>query len=133
MGDNLLTAPLTAIKQLGEQSNQAIQSLGNGVANVASQGLDALITNVPPLPGMGNSGSKSLSLIPGKLTSALAKVEDVVIPKGVNLPKLSQAIKGSTTTVPTATTEVPATPNGTTKVVTTQKGNGEKIFRMRGM
>ncbi|KKK80520.1 hypothetical protein LCGC14_2822690, partial [marine sediment metagenome] len=49
---NPLTAPLTMIKQVGEQAAATISSLGSGMSQAASQGLDAIITGVPPLPGM---------------------------------------------------------------------------------
>lgn len=140
MGDNFLTAPLTTIKQIGEQSNQAIQSLGSGMANVASKGIDALVQGAPALPGMGGGGG-SESLAPASLTKVLSKVEEVVLPASV--PRLSQKL-GKTTptsspaapTQPASTTAAPASPNGGTgakaTVVTKQKSSS-RITEMRGM
>lgn len=94
---NPLAAPLTALKQLGEQTNQAIQSLGAGIARSASQGLDALVSGAPPIPGIPGAPAAGLltpqQLLPANLTQALGQIENVLIPSG--LPRPSQALAGA--------------------------------------
>ncbi len=123
MGDNILTAPLTALKQLGEQSNMSIQSLGSGMANIASKGIDKVVQSVPPLPGMP-SGGKSLSLSPSSLTNVLARVEDVLPSGGL---KLSQKMGKP------ASSAAPEVPNGTAAKATVTAQRNSQIIEMRGM
>jgi len=91
---NPLTAPLTMIKQVGEQASAAISSMGAGMSQTASQGLDALIAGVPPLPGIPGAapGVPTVpSLMPANLQQALGQVENLLIPPG--LPRPSQAFR----------------------------------------
>ncbi len=110
---NPLAAPLTTLKQIGEQANQSIQSLGSGIARSASQGIDAIIQGAPALPGMpgGKAGGAAFpslkSLMPANLTQALSQIENVIIPPG--LPKPSQAFKGAAA-APTPAAPSPAAP-----------------------
>ena len=95
---NPLTAPLTMIKQIGEQTSTAIQSMGTGMTNIASQGLDALILGVPGLPGVPGAAARPgfptlQSLLPANLQQALGQVENLLIPAG--LPRPSQALKAA--------------------------------------
>lgn len=104
---NPLLAPLTTLKQIGEQANLSIQSLGTGLARGASQGLDALITGVPALPGVpGAAAVPGLpsNLMPANLQQALGQIENVLIPPG--LPRPSRALGGAAPPAPPP----PATP-----------------------
>ena len=108
---NPLAAPLTAIKQLGEQTNQAIQSLGTGLARSASQGLDALVSGVPPIPGIPGANARAglptpQQLMPANLQQVLGQIENVLIPPG--LPRPSQALKGAAPTPAAPTPQAPA-------------------------
>jgi len=101
---NPLTAPLTMIKQVGEQASAAIASVGTSMSQAASQGLDALITGVPPLPGVPGVAARPgvptvPSLMPANLQQALGQVENLLIPPG--LPRPSQAFKAAPTPTPT--------------------------------
>lgn len=103
---NPFTAPLTMIKQVGEQASAAIQSVGTGMTQAASQGLDALISGVPSLPGLpGAAGRTTIptpqQLMPANLQQALGRVENLLIPPG--LPKPSQAFKATPAATPTPT------------------------------
>ena len=108
---NLFTAPLSALKQIGEQTSLAIQQVGAGFATAASQGLDALIAGVPPVPGVpGVPGAPARApgvpqLLPANLQQALSQVENLLIPPG--LPRPTQVMKGA---VPTPTPPTPPTP-----------------------
>jgi len=93
---NPLTAPLTMIKQVGEQAAATISSLGTGMTQVASQGLDAIITGVPALPGLPGAAPSPgaptpAGLMPANLQQAMSQVENLLIPPG--LPKPSQALR----------------------------------------
>jgi len=93
---NPFTAPLTMIKQVGEQASVTIQGLGTGMATVASQGLDALISGVPALPGVpGAAAAPGIpglqQLMPVNLQQVLGQVENLLIPPG--LPRPTQALK----------------------------------------
>lgn len=127
---NPLAAPLTAIKQLGEQTNQAIQSLGIGMARSASQGLDALITGAPPIPGLPGAAGAGLptpqQLLPVNLAQALGQIENVLIPPG--LPRPSQAMKGVVPT-PAAPTPQPQPTQPTPQAVTGRR----RISELGGM
>ncbi len=111
---NPLTAPLTMIKQVGEQASTAIQSVGLGMTQMASQGLDTLITGVPGLPGAPGVAARPgiptpQQLMPANLQQALGQVENLLIPPG--LPRPSQAFKAAPTPVPTP----PPTPAAVTQ------------------
>ena len=97
IGFNPITAPLSLIKQVGEQANVSIQSVGSSMAQAASGTLDALMGAVPPLPGApaapGRAAARpgnSSSLLPRNLAQVLRQVENVVIPSG--LPRISAAL-----------------------------------------
>lgn len=106
---NPFTAPLSAIKQMGEQANVAIQSLGTGMTRATSQTLDALMGGLPGLPGLPgtpgapapamNAGLPTGALMPANLTQALGQVENLLIPPG--LPRPSQVLAGVTPPTPT--------------------------------
>ena len=100
---NPLTAPLTMIKQVGEQTAATISSLGSGMTQAASQGLDAIITGVPPLPGLPGAqpspgAPTPAALMPANLQQAMSQVENLLIPPG--LPKPSQALRAQPTPRP---------------------------------
>jgi len=104
---NPLTAPLTVIKQIGEQASSSIQSLGTGLTSIASQGLETLITGVPALPGVPGAPAAAPGLpsperlMPANLQQALTQVENLLIPPG--LPRPSQALGAAPTPTPTPT------------------------------
>lgn len=93
-GPNPLTAPFQAIKQIGEQANLGIQSLGTGLARTASMGIDSLMAAAPPVPGLpGGQGLPTpQSLMPANLTQALVQVENL-IPAGLPRPSQLLAVK----------------------------------------
>ena len=133
---NPLAAPLTAIKQLGEQTSMAIQSLGTGLTRTASQGLDALVLGAPPLPGMpgvpaagaGAGLPTPASLLPANLSQALGQIENVLIPPG--LPRASAALGGAATP---GRTDVAPSPGITPAPAAQQAVSGRrKITQMRG-
>jgi len=100
---NPFTAPLTMLKQVGEQANAAIASVGTSMSMAASQGLDTLIAGVPPLPGVPGvaavPGVPTVpSLLPTNLQQVLGQVENLLIPPG--LPRPSQALRAPTPTPP---------------------------------
>ncbi|MBA7662717.1 MAG: hypothetical protein GH143_07275 [Calditrichaeota bacterium] len=114
---NPFTAPLSAIKQMGEQANVAIQSLGTGMTRATSQTLDALMGGLPGLPGMPpgapapamNTGLPTPGgLMPANLTQALSQVENLLIPPG--LPRPSQVLAGVTPTPTPPPEERPPAP-----------------------
>jgi len=103
---NPLTAPLTMLKQVGEQASAAIASVGTSMSMAASQGLDTLITGVPPLPGApGVAAAPGIptpaQLMPANLQQALGQVENLLIPPG--LPRPTQAFRAVPTPTPTPT------------------------------
>lgn len=127
---NPLAAPLTTLKQIGEQTNQAIQSLGIGMARSASQGVDALITGAPPIPGLPGAPAVAglptpQQLLPANLAQALGQIENVLIPPG--MPRPSQAMRGVVPTPP-APTPAPPQPQPVTPAVTGRR----RITEMRG-
>jgi len=106
---NPLTAPLTMLKQVGEQASAAIATVGTSISMAASQGLDTLITGVPQLPGVpGVAAAPGIptpaQLMPANLQQALGQVENLLIPPG--LPRPTQAFRA----VPTPTPPPPPTP-----------------------
>jgi len=110
---NPLTAPLTMLKQVGEQANAAIASVGTSMSMAASQGLDTLIAGVPPLPGVPGvaavPGVPTVpSLMPANLQQALGQVENLLIPPG--LPRPSQAFRAVPTPTPPPPTPAAVTP-----------------------
>jgi len=114
---NPLTLPLSTIKQMGEQANVAIQSLGTGMTRATSQTLDALMGGIPALPGMpgGNGGAPAglptpQGLMPANLQQALGQVENLLIPPG--LPRPSQVLTGVTPAPTPLPAERPAAGNG---------------------
>jgi len=111
---NPLTAPLTMIKQVGEQTAAAISSVGTGMTQVASQGLEALISGVPTMPGMPGAARapgipSPQSLMPANLQQALGQVENLLIPPG--LPRPSQALGRTAAPPPTSPPTPPTQPN----------------------
>ncbi len=103
---NPLTAPLTMLKQIGEQTSTAVQSMGLGMTQIASQGLDTLITGVPGLPGVPGAAAAPgvptpQQLMPANLQQALGQVENLLIPPG--LPRPSQAFRAPITPTPPPT------------------------------
>ncbi len=93
-GFNPLTAPLSLLKQVGEQTNIGIQTMGSGMAQAVSSSLDALMGIVPggnPSPNPGPRGNprspNPQQLLPRNLTQALSRVENVILPPG--LPRIS--------------------------------------------
>ena len=110
---NPLTAPLTMIKQVGEQTAAMVSNLGTGMTQAASQGLDAIITGIPPLPGMpgaapGAPAPTIQGLMPANLQQAMSQVENLLIPPG--LPKPSQAMRAQPQVVTQPQPAAPAQP-----------------------
>ncbi|KKL82283.1 hypothetical protein LCGC14_1986320 [marine sediment metagenome] len=100
---NPLTAPLSALKQIGEQTNIAIQSMGTGMSRAASSTLDALVGGVPALPGIPGAAARPTApgqLLPANLQQALGQVENLIIPPG--LPRPSQVFTGVVPPTPPA-------------------------------
>ena len=127
---NPLTAPLTMIKQVGEQAANAIQSVGTGMTQMASQGLDTLITGVPGLPGAPGAAAPGIptpqQLMPANLQQALGQVENLLIPPG--LPRPSQAFK-AVPTPPPQPTPTPAAGQPTPPAVAQRR----RVAERRGM
>lgn len=132
---NPLTAPLSMLKQVGEQTSAAIQSVGSGLTRAASQSLDALVGGLPGLPGAGAGAGRVAGiptpqqLMPANLQQALGQIENILIPAG--LPKPSQAFK-KTTTPPAAETAAPAN-GGAAATTTTSEPSGAQPTRRRVM
>ena len=131
MNTNPFTAPLQALKQIGEQTNAAIQQMGTSVASVASTGLDGLINIVPGLPGRNKPAPArrgvptAKSLLPAGLTQALGRVEDLIIPAG--LPRPSAVLGGKAAPPPPPPAQPPApaptaTPPAARRRVSTRRG-----------
>lgn len=101
---NPITAPLSMLKQLGEQTNRSIQAIQTSFAQTASMGLDTLMAGAPPLPGVpGNTaarGNPAQQLLPGNMVQALSQLENLAIPPG--LPRLTQMMRGITPAAPPA-------------------------------
>jgi len=130
---NPLTAPLTMIKQVGEQASATISSLGTGMTTVASQGLDALITGVPTLPGMPGAAPGQptpASLMPANIQQAMTQVENLLIPPG--LPRPSQAMRMQPTRQPTPQPAAPAQPSAGAEVPTAM-AQRRRVAERRGL
>lgn len=98
---NPFTAPLSVLKQVGEQANASIQAVGTSMTQAASGTLDAFMSGLPPFPGAptpapaarGAPGIPALQqLMPANLQQAMSQVENLLIPPG--LPRLSQMVTG---------------------------------------
>lgn len=106
---NPLTAPLTAIKQMGEQTSAAIASIGTGMTQAASQGIDVLSGGLPGMPGAPGAPTRvqgiptPQQLMPANLQQALGQVENLLIPAG--LPRPSQAMKPQPAVTPQPVTQ----------------------------
>ncbi|MBA7606329.1 hypothetical protein ES703_13477 [subsurface metagenome] len=113
---NPLTAPLTMLKQVGEQASAAIASVGTSMSQAASQGLDTLIIGVPPIPGVPGAPAAApgiptpAQLMPANLQQALGQVENLLIPAG--LPRPSQAFRAAPTPRPPTPTPTPQPTQG---------------------
>ena len=128
---NPLTAPLTMIKQVGEQASAAIASVGTSMSQAASQGLDALITGVPPLPGApGVAAAPGIptpaQLMPANLQQALGQVENLLIPPG--LPRPSQAFRVAPTPTPP-----PPTPAAAVEPTPPAMAQRRRVAERRGL
>ncbi len=131
---NPLATLATSARQLNEQANQVVKSLGDSITQTtnqllasAAQGLPAL----PPLPGAQasnpgnnpgnhrgnpnggnpngapNGGFPTLQqLIPAQAIQAVSQVEDVLLPPG--LPRPSQALLQATGAKPRRQAPAPA-------------------------
>lgn len=125
---NPLTAPLSALKQMGEQANVAAQSVGGSLTQAASQGLDAIISAVPsvPIPGVPTAPAAGAGqLLPANLQKAITQVETMLLPPG--LPKPSSVIGAPTTTPPPRETPpaqgaTPPTTRVTRQVIPERRG-----------
>jgi len=133
---NPLTAPLSALKQIGEQTNVAIQSMGTGITRATSQTLDALMGGLPGLPGVPGAPAPARNaglptpqaLMPANLQQALGQVENLLIPPG--LPRPSQVLTGVTQPPPPPP---PAPPNGPTAADAGTMAARRRVVERRGM
>lgn len=106
MANNPLSAPILGIKSIGDGLTQSVQSLHTSIASSLSQGLGALSSGLPALPGLpGGQAAGALpklpgiqSLMPANLTQALSGIENVVIPAG--LPRVSSLLNPAAATPP---------------------------------
>ncbi|KKM83050.1 hypothetical protein LCGC14_1313270 [marine sediment metagenome] len=139
MNQNPLTAPLSALKQIGEQTNVAIQSMGTGLTRATSQTLDALVGGFPPLPGMPGAQARVTTglpgfpgpgaLLPANLQQALGQVENLLIPPG--LPRPSQVFTGVVPPAPVAP-PTPEKPGPSAAEAGTQAAR-RRVAERRGM
>ena len=105
---NPLATLATSARQLNEQANQVVKSLGDSFTQTTNQLLASAAQGLPPLPplpgatqgngsknGNGNGGAlPSLrQLVPAQALQAVSQVEDVVIPVG--FPRPSQVLLGA--------------------------------------
>ncbi len=134
---NPLAAPLTTLKQIGEQANLSIQSLGTGFAKTASQGLDALISGTPALPGLpggqavGGGFPSPASLMPANLQQALSQIENVIIPPG--MPKPSSIIPGAPAAAALGAPLAPAAPPPTAPAPSAAVTGRRQTVVLRGL
>jgi len=132
---NPLTAPLSTVKQIGEQASAAIQSLGTGMTRAASQTLDAVAGAFPPLPGMPGAASKASGfpapqqLLPANLQQALGQVENLLIPPG--LPRPTQILGQAAPPTRQPPAEQPATNH--TPVNTGAMASRRQVAERRGL
>ena len=128
---NPLTAPLAMIKQVGEQANLSLQSIGTGMAQATSQGLDTLMAAAPPVPGVPGAPAPTRvagfptpqQLLPGNLAQALGQVENLLIPPG--MPRPSQVLAGQQPPAPApapSPAPAPAPPMVSRKRVAERRG-----------
>jgi len=103
---NPLATLATSARQLNEQANQVVKSLGDSFTQTTNQLLASAAQGLPPLPPLpgatqgngsknGNGGAlPSLrQLVPAQALQAVSQVEDVVIPAG--FPRPSQVLLGA--------------------------------------
>lgn len=135
---NPLTAPLTMLKQVGEQASAAIASVGTSMSQAASQGLDTLITGVPALPGVpGVPGVAArpgiptpAQLMPANLQQALGQVENLLIPPG--LPRPSQAFRAAPVVTPPPQPQ-PTPPTQGAEAVPPAMAQRRRVAERRGL
>ena len=131
---NPFTAPLSMVKQLGEQGNVAIQSLGTSMTQTASQVLDTLMGAAPPLPGAapGRAPTAAAGLLPANLQQALGQVETLLPP---GLPRPSQMMGAPAPPPPLAAP--PAAPPANNNQPAPQQGTAatgrRKVLERRGI
>jgi hypothetical protein len=115
---NPLATLATSARQLNEQANQVVKSLGDSFTQTTNQLLASAAQGLPPLPplpgatqgngskngnGNGNGGNPGngnggalpslRQLVPAQALQAVSQVEDVVIPVG--FPRPSQVLLGA--------------------------------------
>ena len=108
---NPLATLATSARQINEQANQVVKSLGDSFTQTTNQLLSSAAQGLPPLPlpgaqssnpghsrgnpnGASNGGLPTLQqLIPAQALQAVSQVEDVLLPPG--LPRPSQAFLGA--------------------------------------
>jgi len=132
---NPFTAPLTMLKQVGEQTSAAIASVGTGMTQAASQGLDALILGVPGLPGVPGVAARPgiptpQQLMPANLQQALGQVENLLIPPG--LPRPSQVFQVQPPPAP-APAAPPAPPTQGAEAVPPAMAQRRRVAERRGL
>lgn len=111
---NPLATLATSARQLNEQANQAVKSLGDSFIQTTNQLLATAAQGLPPLPplpgaqatnpvnsrGNPNGGNQfpqlptPQQLIPAQALQAVSQVEDVLLPPGI--PRPSQALLQAT-------------------------------------
>lgn len=133
---NPLTAPLSAIKTIGEQANVAIQGMGTGMSRAASQTLDALLAGFPGLPGVPGAAARPTglptpgALLPANLQQALGSIENVLIPPGLPRPSAMIPGLGPPTTTPPAEEAPPA---GNAGAAAGTQATRRRVAERRGM
>jgi hypothetical protein len=109
---NPLATIASSARQLNEQANQAVKSLGDSFTQTTNQFLASAAQAAPPLPPLpgAQQGSHSRGnpngpnqfpqlptpqqLIPAQALQAVSQVEDVLLPPGI--PRPSQALLQAT-------------------------------------
>lgn len=109
---NPLATLATSARQLNEQANQVVKSLGDSFTQTTNQLLASAAQGLPALPlpgaqsgnpghsrgnpnGAPNGGFPALQqLIPAQALQAVSQVEDVLLPPGI--PRPSQALLQAT-------------------------------------